>query len=153
MSKFKLEENIFDEVLFIGISTSLKDYQLSLFINNYLNLRFKKTSDFSGDYFSKKENSNFSVYYFNDEDNFSEFFLLSNKCENSVLLNAYKQTDFFLLIKSNIFKDNISEIILALRKIKNVFLAFNIDISKIKNFNTFLSGIEYHLEIEMRKKY
>lgn len=148
MSKFKLEDDFFDEVLFIGISTSLKDYQLSFFINKSLYTNFKKMLDFSGDYFSKKEKSLFSFYYFKNNDLFSEYFLLSNKCNNtSLLLSGYKQANFFLIIKSNVMKGKTAEIITTLRKIKNIFLAFNIEISNIKNINTLLNEIDYHIEI------
>lgn len=154
MSKFKLVDDFCDEVLFLGISTSLKDYQLSFFINKSLNTNFKKMLDFSSDFLSKKENSLFSFYYFKYDDIFSEFFLLSNKCNNtSLLLSAYKQADFFLIIKSNVMKDKTSEIITTLRKIKNIFFAFNIEISNIKNINSLLNEIDYHIEICNNPKY
>ncbi len=147
MNKINLVQNLAKEVDMIGISTSLKDYRLSLFINNTFSLCLKKLNDFDADYIVKKDNSRFSVYYYNDIDNLTKYFLLSNKCNLSVLIPSYKQADFFMIMLSSVLKNNTDEIINKIKKIKNIQTAFPVDKSQIKIFNSLINGLTYHLEI------
>ncbi|HRS53112.1 MAG TPA: IPExxxVDY family protein [Bacteroidales bacterium] len=146
--KLKINNTFDSNVEFIGISTYLKDYQISLFINKVLNLKLKKIDNLNINY--NKQDLSFSLYYYEDNDNLREYFLISNRSIDNGLymLPLHKQTDFFMIIQSSVkkIKPEISKIIENIRIIKNVNLAYIINISHIRNFHSFLlNELELHL--------
>jgi hypothetical protein len=118
-----------------GISCHLKDYRLSYYLNNRLELSFVKMEDFLG----------FSFYYCRDEDSFNYYYLLGNRSQDSILLPDLKQTDFLLLVEGPCKKTQKERLLEKIRGIQNVLTAFEVRFETIKNYNVILTDLELHL--------
>src|SRR4051812_28717467 len=100
--KFKLDIEYDYEFILIGISCHEKDYRLCWAINNKLSYNFKSSQDLEIKEKRKKNPSWHSLYIYEEEEKFREFFIIANKSNDRFLIPEQKQADFFLIIKGNI---------------------------------------------------
>lgn len=128
----------------VGISCHIKDYRLSFFLNQQLELNFRKLEDLVSSTDVQREPNTFSFYYCRDEDQFNTYYLLSNRGQESVLVNELKQTDFLLLIEGPFKKSQLDVLIRSIRLIPQVLTCFEIRFSTLKNFENILSDLELH---------
>jgi hypothetical protein len=161
MAIHKLDLDEFDEIDYylIAIHTSLEDYRLAYFINQNLPINLSKSKDEI--HISIKEgDTQFSRFYFNDEDNFISWNLIQNKNEvigqkkilnqdlfsNSTqevatkvyLLPELKKVDYFLKIESDEDDVKINEIITNLKTIKSLSTVYVIGTETIKSKNNLI---------------
>jgi hypothetical protein len=136
MSKILLSiEEDYDFIL-IGISCHTKDYRLCWEINKSLNTDLKRTEDLE---ISKKgEVNSFSFYEFIDEDNYVEYYLISNLGSNGYLIPEQKKVDFFLLLKGNTSTNQAKDIIGRINSLSLVLTSFNIDPNQLKSKHNLL---------------
>jgi|WetSurMetagenome_2_1015567.scaffolds.fasta_scaffold597430_2 hypothetical protein len=131
----------------IGISSHLRDFRLCWNLNNILKADFKKNKDL--EFASKKSPlENFSFFFHYNSDQRCFYYLLSNKKNNSLILEKMSQADYILLINGPYRPDEITQIIIQnLKKTTNILTAFLIDMSKIKaEMNHFLNDLELHYD-------
>ena len=119
----------------IGIASHENDYRLSWAVNNSLGIEFVKTEDLIITHPKHKILISYSMYNFNDEDNFITYHLISNKSEKGFLLPEMKNLDFVLKVSGEpdtIFFKNLLQ---NLKKVDIIITAFFIDDlpDKIKN--------------------
>jgi len=155
--KFHLETRS-EPTLFtlIGISCHIKDYRLSYLLNQQLEFNFRKMEDLLSSGATQREPDSFSFYYCQDEDQFNTYYLLSNRGQESVLVNELKQTDFLLLIEGPFKKHQLDKLLRSIQLIPQVLTCFEIKFSALKNFNNFLSDLELHymnISKELKIKY
>lgn len=133
-----------DEYQAIAISCHLKDYKLCWNLNNILHTNFRKKPDL--EFASKKSNiEKYSFYYFFNHDLRCTYYLISNKKNNSLILEKMQGIDFILLIKGYFLGDEIKHILQNLRSTPNILTAFTIDMTRLnKEMNLFLSELEIH---------
>jgi hypothetical protein len=122
MSKILLSiEEDYDFIL-IGVSCHTKDYRLCWEINKSLNSDLKRTEDLE---ISKKGEVNFfSFYEYIDEDNYIEYYLISNLGSNGYLIPEQKKVDFFLLLKGNTSTNQAKDIIGRINSLSLVLTSF-----------------------------
>ena len=97
MSKFTLNiEEDYDFSL-IGISCHAKDYRLCYELNKTLEIDLVRGEDLDID--SKNSKANYALFEFVDEENFMDYYLISNRSSKGFLIPEQKSTDFFLLLK------------------------------------------------------
>jgi len=139
--KISFVYDLTDEYRIIGICSHLKEYKFCWHLNKVLNCNLVKKEDFL---FAGKnsEPENHSIYYFNDHNQHNQIFLLANKSNNSVLLDKVPEADLLMVIKGLFSDKKTEELILSLKKISNVLTVFFVDMSKIKDINTFLTELE-----------
>lgn len=160
MAVHKLDLDEFDEIDYhlIAIHTTLEDFRLAYFINQHLPVNLSKSKEeilIS----IKQGDTQFSRFYFDDEDNFISWNLIQNKNEvigkkeitnqdlfsNSAheeatkvfLLPELKKVDYFLKIES----DNdlqINEIVKKLKAIKSLSTVYIVDTETIKSKNNLI---------------
>jgi hypothetical protein len=118
----------------VGISSHIKDFQLSYHLNHKLELEFAKKDDFKG----------CSFYLSNDEDHYNTYYLLGNRGQDAVLLPELKQTDFLLLVEGPFKKPQKEQLLEKIRSIKNVLTAFEVRFETIKNYELMLNDLELH---------
>lgn len=149
----KLSSNIdyAAEFSFIGISCHLKDYRLSFFINQELDLKLKKIEDFVQED-DQKNSFTYSLFYFRCPDTNNNFCLISNHHSEKKLIQAYKQFDYFLLVQNNLSSMKKKDLISNLKKIPNLLAAYEIELGKVKNIDQLLVDLELQL-IENLKSY
>ncbi|MEN9655593.1 MAG: hypothetical protein RL311_501 [Bacteroidota bacterium] len=161
MAIHKLDLDEFDEIDYylIAIHTTLEDYRLAYFINQHLPTNLSKSKEEI--HISIKEGeTQFSRFYFNDDDNFISWNLIQNKNEvvgnkeiinqdlfsNSAqevatkvfLLPELKKVDYFLKIESDEDDVKISDIIKKLKTIKSLSTVYVVDTETIKSKNNLI---------------
>jgi hypothetical protein len=161
MAIHKLDLDEFDEIDYylIAIHTTLEDYRLAFFINQHLPTNLSKSKEEI--HISIKEGeTQFSRFYFNDDDNFISWNLIQNKNEvvgnkeiinqdlfsNSAqevatkvfLLPELKKVDYFLKIESDEDDVKISDIIKKLKTIKSLSTVYVVDTETIKSKNNLI---------------
>jgi len=136
MSKVLLNiEEDYDFIL-IGISCHTKDYRLCGGINKTLYIDLIRTRDLE---ISKKGKvSIYSFYEFLDNDNYLEYYLVSNLGSNGYLISEQKKVDFFLLVKGSTSIDLVEDIICKINSLSLVLTSFNIDPNQLKSKHNLL---------------
>mgnify|MGYP001036228643 CR=1 FL=1 len=133
-----------EEYLLIGISSSLKDYQLSYHLNKHFQTGFKKMPDIP--FYNKNgEIGQFAFYHYFDEDLRMDYFLFANKSANAFAVSAYPHFEFFVLFKLSSFLIPLEAILKELRSVSHVAAALQIPLSGLKNLEELLEDIELHL--------
>jgi hypothetical protein len=137
MAKKVFLETRSEPILFtlIGISSHIKDFQLSYHLHKTLGLEFVKKDDFNGCSFS----------FFHDEDSFNSYYLLGNRGQESILLPELKQTDFLLLVEGPFKKAQKDHLLDKVKGIQLVLTAFEVRFQTIKNYESMLTDLELHL--------
>ncbi len=151
VKKLSLNIDYASEFSFIGISSHLKDYRLSYFINRYCKLELKRIEDFCERGIGEYE-LNYAVYYYKCPDTLNNFCLISNQNAGIKLIPALKQFDYFLLIQNELHTNSKQELVKKLKSIPNLLAAYEIDFSKMKSINHLLVDLELQL-IENLKSY
>ena len=161
MAIHKLDLDEFDEIDYylIAIHTTLEDYRLAYFINQHLPINLSKSKE-EIQISIKEGETQFSRFYFNDEDNFISWNLIQNKNEvigqkeiinqdlfsNSsqevatkvFLLPELKKVDYFLKIESDEDDVKITDIIRKLKTIKSLSTVYVVDTETIKSKNNLI---------------
>jgi hypothetical protein len=137
MAKKVILETRSEPILFtlFGISCHLKDYRLSYYLNQSLELSLAKMDDFMG----------YSFYFCRDEDCYNSYYLLGNRGQEAILLPDLKQTDFILLVEGPFKKVQKEYLLEKTRAIQNVLTAFEVRFATIKNYEVMLTDLELHL--------
>lgn len=131
MSKFTLNiEEDYDFSL-IGISCHAKDYRLCYELNKILEIDLVRGEDLDID--SKNTKANYALYDYIDEENFIDYYLISNRSNKGYLIPEHKSTDFFLLLKGASNDDIIENIINKISEIQLVLTSFQIDVNSLKS--------------------
>lgn len=160
MAIHKLDLDEFDEIDYhlIAIHTTLEDYRLAYFINQHLPINLSKSKEEI--LISIKEGeTQFSRFYFDDDDNFISWNLIQNKNEvigkkeiinqdlfsNSsqevatkvFLLPELKKVDYFLKIESDDDLDIVT-IVKKLKTIKSLSTVYVVETENIKSKNNLI---------------
>ena len=160
MAIHKLDLDEFDEIDYhlIAIHTTLEDYRLAYFINQHLPINLSKSKEEI--LISIKEGeTQFSRFYFDDEDNFISWNLIQNKNEvigqkekinqdlfsNSsqvvatkvFLLPELKKVDYFLKIESDDDLE-LAGIVKKLKSIKSLSTVYVVETETIKSKNNLI---------------
>ena len=160
MAIHKLDLDEFDEIDYhlIAIHTTLEDYRLAYFINQHLPVNLSKSNEEI--LISIKEGeTQFSRFYYDDEDNFVSWNLIQNKNEvvgqNEIinqdlfsnssqvvatkvfLLPELKKVDYFLKIESDDDLD-LAGIVKKLKSIKSLSTVYVVETETIKSKNNLI---------------
>ena len=114
-------------LLLFGIACHRADYRLCWEMNNSLELDLEKQEDYS------VEGHSYSMYYFNDKDNYREIFLIANKSDNSFLIPEQKQVDYFLQVYGHLPEEDVKLITSKLNSISIVLTAFFLNPENLKS--------------------
>ena len=140
-----------EEYLMIGISTSLKDYQLAYYINKQFGTYFVKKEDIT--FYNKKGTVGlFPFYFHNNNDLRIDYYLFGNRSKEGFVLPKYKNFEFIILFNLSSYTISLKEILQEMRHIKGLNAALEIPLITVKNLADILEDIELHLlEISTRK--
>tara|TARA_B100000809_G_scaffold259526_1_gene304714 strand:- start:527 stop:940 length:414 start_codon:yes stop_codon:yes gene_type:complete len=131
MSKFLLTLDEDYDFTLVGISCHSKDYRLCGEINKVLNIDLIRTVDLE---ICKKDTLNaHSFYEFIDDDNYLEYYLISNRGDNGFLIPEQKKVDFFLMSKGNISDNHTNDVICKINTLSLVLTSFSIDPNMLKS--------------------
>jgi len=121
------------DFLILGINCHIKSYKLCWEINKKLNTNFVKSNNHTITTTNKLEFERFTYF---DEENNTDYNILSNRSENGHLEPLNKSVNYFLVVEGGIYKAK--NIIESLNKIDDVLLVFELNLSKIKNIESFI---------------
>jgi hypothetical protein len=116
----------------IGIVTQEKDYKISWEINKLLGIELSKSKNLDIDTTKKDIIKSFTTHTYLDNDLMITYNLISNKCENGVLLNQFKNIDFLFKIDIENNSNEIIELINKIKFLQDVISVFEINISELK---------------------
>jgi len=129
----------------IGISCHLKDYRLSYLLHENLGVRLTRLDDMPFYGQGAAEPMPVSLYRWKNEEEFTTYFVLSNRNEGAWLVPQAKQAAFLLLIEGEFKAKQQESLISALRRVPNVLMAFPISFDTVKNYENILTDLELHL--------
>jgi|MDSW01.1.fsa_nt_gb hypothetical protein len=141
----------FLEYYLFALHTPLIDYKLAYMLNKNLNINLNRISS---DLDIVGQSGLYSVFQYEDHDNFLNWSLISNysflselspsnngllfqdnevELKKSKLLNEFDNIDYFLKIENNIDSIKIKKIIQLIYKIPNIISAYSLNVKKVKN--------------------
>ena len=157
--KILLDDDLSEDFSLVAIHCSEEAYKVAYLLNQHLNLclkRKKSDLDFSND----NREVNFPIFEFEDQFQYTNYYLVANKCKSRVaniasegelfgdsvsertvvthLLPEFKNTDFFLKIESDFKNIPLKRNIALINEIKQVISAFEVEISEIKSNNNLI---------------
>jgi len=138
--RLRLKIDYFEGYNLLSIASQLKDYRLTFFINDVLDIDLKKYDDLE----VTDREGDYSWYYFSKGENYPTFYLVFNNHEKGKLIPSQKGIDYYLFIKDCFDDDEISRITALLRKISGVLGVFRTDMESIKNMDSILEALELH---------
>lgn len=136
-----LQVQPFDDIVVVGISTTLSDYKLTWHLNDALCLELKKMTGFSPE---DQTSEPHSFYYYDAGENANIFSLLQFIRNGRKLLALPIPVDYLMIVRNGLKPDNLARILSAIRSIRNVLAAWPIDLSKTKGLDPLLEAIEFH---------
>lgn len=129
----------------VGISCHLPDYRLIFSLNKLLEFDFTRENDFKPASLNLEVEEGYAFYLYCDEDQRLTYYLISNRNQGNLLLPAMKQLDFILVIEGELNKTSKEKLLSTFKAIPNVIIAFEIRFSELKNHESFLTDIEFHI--------
>ena len=142
--RLQLTQPTDEEYLMIGLSSSLKDYQLSYYLNKHFQTFFKKMPDIP--FYNKNgEIGKFAFYHFYDEDLRMDYYLFANKSSKNSAVSAYPHFEFFVLFKLSSYQIPVNDILKEMRRVPFINAALQIPLQKLKNLDELLEDLELHL--------
>ena len=111
----------------IGICSHHSDYRLVWGLNQELRLQLAKCDDLFAITNKKGQVvSEHSYYFWFDEENLVEFYLIRNKSEGKFLIPERNQIDYFLFVRENTILD-LDDMLEQIKKINSVMAAYLFD--------------------------
>lgn len=138
MAKLTLDfEEAFDlDFQLIGIACHHKDYRLAWSINKSLEIDFERIDNL--DLIVKGQKAEFSVFKFEEEEDFKTYYLIANRSDKGLLIPERKEADYFLQLHGEFSDQQIKEIKAKIQKVKFVLTSFQIDPTSLKSGNNLL---------------
>jgi hypothetical protein len=133
LTKHKLDIEYDYDFHLIGISSHDKDYRFCWAVNNKLNTDFRKGKDIVIKDKKKTEADHFAVYEFQDEEMFTDFFIIVNRSGTSLLVPEQKQADYLLLVRGNMSEEEKKKMIKDVKDVPGVLTAFDIEPESLKS--------------------
>ena len=137
MSKLVLDiEFDFDFSLF-GISSHVANYRLAWGMNKLFEIKLERIDDIDLS-FDLNKKGNFSLYRSDDDESYTTFHLLSNRCDIGYLIPELKQIDFFVQYWGPMSQKELVSFKDELREIPSVLATIQIDPMQLKSRNNLL---------------
>jgi len=131
MAKFTLSIDEEYPYYLIGINASAKDYRICWSINMALNISLKRGESVAV-HGKTKDIVDHSFFVYTDEDLNLKYRLIENKRGSSRFLTEVQQADYLFIIDESESVDT-KTILQKIKEIRQVLLAFRIDVDDLKN--------------------
>lgn len=141
-----LQVQPFDDIVVIGISTTLSDYKLAWHLNEALKLELKKVPGIPA---VEPDSEPYSLYYYDGGENENVFSLLQLAREGRRLLVMPVPLDYLMVVRNILKHENLQRMLSVIRTIRDVSAAWQIDPAKTKGMDPLLEALEFH-ELSLR---
>lgn len=141
------------DFLLLGISSHEKDYRLAWALNKVLSVEFQKVESLEMKDKKQSERAYFSTFYYGDEEDIREYYILSNSSENKtlssqentlfglddftvkneLLIPERKTANYFFVLKGSVDLEEVDRIIEAIRSIQFVLTVDVIEVEELKS--------------------
>ena len=128
----------------IGISSTLKDYRLTFFLNKLDEFNFKRAETFV--FKIKNQDFEYSMYTYIDSFNMQNYYLLSNKANSVKLVPDFKHFDYMLILDGEFDDEFISKLVKRIKAVPEIMLASEVDYGSISKVANLALSFEMHLE-------
>jgi len=145
VKKLQLDYEDDNAYYYLGISSSIDDYQLVFDLNKYLNMNFRRVESFR--FSNKGEEFTYSLYTYIDDDNMVNYYLLSNKDVSKRLVPQFKHIDFILIVEGEIIDEEVKTLSRDIMKLSRVMLASQLSAD---NFDK-IKGLRYEFDLHLEK--
>jgi len=137
----------------IGISWQLSDYRLVHYLNKLKIFNFIRLEEFEFYPKSSEISQKFPLYMFDDKENYTLYYLLSNRSEDGILVNDWKIFDYLLISRNYLNDEKLKKWISQIKKIQGVLVVKNLQITKKEETDSLLSDIElYVMDYQLKIK-
>jgi hypothetical protein len=133
LGKYTLEIEYDYDFVLIGISSHEKDYRICWALNNQLGLNLTKTDALEIKDKKQDELSHFSLFSFEQPDEFMEYFIIANRSEKGLLIPEQKQVDYFFIIRGEVDDEKVMEMVKQIKDSNLVQTAFRVDVNALKS--------------------
>lgn len=133
MNKVTLKFELDFDFILIAITSSLKDYRLCYQINKALQVNFSRIQELSLSYPEGQMEQNFNRYAYFPDNSEAEFFLLTNKGTEGLLIPEMNKVDYFLMIRNFIDEEDLTHWMSHIKKIPEVLAAVEVEPKKLKS--------------------
>lgn len=133
MNKITLKLEFDFDFIVLAITTSLKDYRLCFNLNKFAPANFMRVDELALPLSDNHTVALFNRYTYLPENCETEFYLLSNKSSEGLLIPEMNRVDYFLVIKNFIDKEDLEAWITHLKQIPEVLAAVEVDVKKLKS--------------------
>jgi len=130
---------------FIGLSTQLKDYRLTFYLNKIPSFHFARITDLAVRLARFEEQAEYSLYSSHNDEALNTCYLLSNRNADHILVPSLKQMDYFLIFDGSLKEQEKNELLAAFRAIPNLQLAAEVNPERVRQFESLISDMELHL--------
>ena len=145
VKKLQLDYEDDNAYYYLGISSSINDYQLVFDLNKHLNMNFRRVESFR--FSNKGEEFTYSLYTYIDDDNMVNYYLLSNKDVSKRLVPQFKHIDFILIVEGEIIDEEVKTLSRDIMKLSRVMLASQLSAD---NFDK-IKGLRYEFDLHLEK--
>lgn len=111
----------------IAISTHLKDYRVSFYLNEILGLKLKKIDNLVVDNKSDANAQSFEQQQYTDDETLTSYHLIHNKASGVFFLPTLKKFDFILLLKTENEIENQDNIFDLLKASNHFQIVYKVD--------------------------
>lgn len=134
MAKNKISYQYVFNYKVIAISTHLKDYRVSFYLNSLLNLKLKKVDDLIVDNKSEANAQSFEQQTYIDKDTETSYYLIHNKGTGVFFLPTLKKFDFLFILKTENEIENQEETLNILKNSSHFQMVYKVaSLSKKEN--------------------
>ena len=142
--KLLLEYEEENPYYYIGISSSIPDYQMIFDLNKNLKLGLCHVDAFQ----FKKKNKEFiySLYLHIDHENLVNYYLISNKYLANPLIPHLKQFDFFIILEGEINHEFVTKLGRSIMKLPRVMIAAQLEGDYFDKIQNLRYEFDLHLE-------
>ena len=133
MSKNSLQLDFDYDFELISVISSIRDYRMCWLLNKSLNFDFIRQEDIEIQFSKMRRLSYFSLFLFEDEINFSQYYFINNKSSGTYLIPELKQVDYFLLLRGSDVLHEKGRIIDGLRSLQAVETFFEVNPNELKS--------------------
>ena len=133
MNKITLKLELDFDFIVLAITTSLKDYRLCFHLNKFARANFIRVDELALPLSSSTGVALFNRYRYLPENSETEFYLISNKGSESLLIPEMNRVDYFMVIKNFIDDEDLEAWISYLKQIPEVLAAVEVDVKKLKS--------------------
>ncbi len=127
----------FDDVVLLGITTTLQDYAIAGKINKAIDIDLKKLDDI------QEKTNGFSFYYYDAGENLNAFNLVQVTKKDEKLLELKPTPDYLLIIRNALYEDRLKEWLKAIRAINGIVFVSELKETN-KTIGEFLERVELH---------